>query len=196
MTRTTVSILIALLAAAIAGGGALWYALYGMPQPPAIPVPLIDRSGIWHAYDGDRRLVVPRLGIDAEIETVGATAEGNMANPSTFHTVAWYEGGTAPGGIGTAVIAGHVDNALSLAGVFKELHTLAPGDEVQVAVGSTTLRYRVLRLAVYPYDDAPLAEIFGKSDGRYLNLVTCAGSWLPGARTYDKRLIVYTELIE
>ncbi|HYE23186.1 MAG TPA: class F sortase [Candidatus Paceibacterota bacterium] len=196
MNRNKISILIGIAAALVVLLGAVWYVLYGASSPVAVSAPLIDRSGVWFDDPGTKYLVVPKIGIDTKIEEVGRTESGNMANPSSFHTVAWYRHGTAPGGIGSAVIAGHVDNALSLAGVFKELHTLASGDEVHVVTASTTLRYKVLRLEEYPYDNAPLAEIFGRTDGRYLNLVTCAGTWLPGIRTYDKRLIVYTELLE
>lgn len=193
MNRTALSLLIGLTVALLAFGGMAWYVLYGKEVPQEEP--LTDRSGVWFS-DSRRTLLIPKLGIETRVESVGRTPEGNMANPSTFHTVAWFKEGAAPGGIGSAVIAGHVDNALSLAGVFKDLHTLTPGDEVLLNVGTSTLRYRVLRLEEYPYDAAPLAEIFGREDGRYLNLVTCAGTWLSDRQTYDTRLVVYTELVD
>ena len=195
-SNTLRALLIGLLVGILALIGLTWHVLYGR-QPAAENLPvLVDRSDVWFADEKEKRLQVPKLGIDAKIETVGVTAEGNMASPSTFHTVAWYKGGTAPGGIGSAVIAGHVDNALSVNGVFKELHTLVPGDEVLVQTETAgTLRYRVVALEEYDYLNAPLKEIFDRNDGQYLNLVTCAGTWLSDRGTYDKRLIVYTELV-
>jgi len=36
--------------------------------------------------------------------------------------------------------------------------------------------------------------VFGPAHGRFLNLITCAGHFDPARRTYDHRLVVFTEL--
>ena len=143
------------------------------------------------------RLIIPSLSIDARVQHVGRTAAGLMGDPSNFTDVAWYKNGPAPGQEGSAVIGGHLDNALALNGVFKHLSDLKVGQEVEVqtAVGKM-LHFRVTRTEIYPYDKVPLNELFTKTGGAYLNLVTCNGTWLPKQRTYDHRLVVYTELAQ
>ena len=63
-------------------------------------------------------LVIPALGVRASVEKVGLTPQNAMANPSSFKTVAWFRLGIEPGATGSAVIAGHLDNALDARGGF------------------------------------------------------------------------------
>ena len=37
-------------------------------------------------------------------------------------------------------------------------------------------------------------DIFGNLGGRYLNLITCAGDWIPSQHQTTLRLVVYTSL--
>ena len=79
-----------------------------------------------------RRLIIPSLNIDTAVEHVGLNHNGNLKVPSTYHTVAWYEKGAAPGSMGTAVIVGHKDNGLGLDAVFGKLNKITVGSEIQV----------------------------------------------------------------
>jgi len=141
------------------------------------------------------KLLIPQLEIDAPVEEVGVTARGNMATPSRYSSVGWYKYGTLPGARGSAVLAGHVDNALGLAGVFKRLSELSPGDEIFVTgAGGEELRFTIERMEIYPYQEVPVETLFKDSDAARLNLVTCSGSWLLSEKTYDERLVVYAVL--
>lgn len=141
------------------------------------------------------RLLIPSLGIDAHIQPVGVGKSGNMAVPSKYADVAWYKYGARPGDTGSAVLAGHVDNGFGLAGVFKRLEELESGDEIIVETASgERLRYQVLKSVTYPFNEAPLEDIFIRNDGSFLNLITCRGEWLDSSKMYDERLVVYAEL--
>ncbi len=140
------------------------------------------------------RLLIPSLAIDAHVQEVGITTKGTMGVPNNFKDVGWYKYGVAPGQLGSAVIDGHVDNALALAGVFKRLADIKTGDDIYVvSEDGTKLRFIVVDIQSYPYNDAPTDIIFTRDDAARLNLITCAGTWLIGQRTYNKRLVVYTE---
>jgi LPXTG-site transpeptidase (sortase) family protein len=143
------------------------------------------------------RLVIPAIGINASVEAVGVQANGDMATPThnPWEDVGWYNGGPRPGERGSAVIDGHVDRPQGLPAVFWHLRELHVGDMVQVtdAVG-TTLTFHVTRLAFYPPQEAPLQDIFGNRGGTYLNLITCAGDWIPSQQQTTLRLVVYTSL--
>lgn len=148
------------------------------------------------AGDSPTRLRIPALNIDAKVQQTGLTKSGAMGTPSNFTDVAWYKYGPAPGQVGSAVIDGHVDNGLSLAGVFKHLGDIKTDDDVYVTMQSgTQLHFKVSDIEIYPYKDAPSDLIFNRADTVRLNLVTCDGTWVKGDKTYNERLVVYTTLV-
>lgn len=170
---------------------AVWYASEREVELPRIEV---ERPSL--PIDHPVRLRIPELHIDTHVQEVGVNEQGNMASPSNFTDVGWYKHGTVPGFIGSAVIAGHVDNALALDGVFKDLDTLTVGDDIYVEKeDGTELHFRVTEIERYRYDEVPLQRLFSRKDAARLNLVTCGGTWLPEVRSYDERLVLYTELV-
>lgn len=141
------------------------------------------------------RLIIPALNINAAVQQVGINSKGNMGVPSNFTDVAWYEGGTVPGAVGSAVIDGHVDNGLGLDGVFKHLADIKVGDEVDVQdKNGTMLHFVVGDIQEYPYEQVPTDKIFNQHDQARLNLITCEGAWVAGGKTYDHRLVVFAVL--
>ena len=143
------------------------------------------------------RLQIPKLDIDAEVQHVGVTKTGNMAAPNNFTDVSWYKYGTIPGHLGSAAIAGHVDNALGTPAIFIDLHKLEVGDDIFVLDHNhKKLHFKVVDKALYPYDQAPLERIFNTTDDSYLNLITCQGEWVPAAKSAANRLVIYTKLVE
>ena len=114
-----------------------------------------------------------------------------MGAPTVFGEVAWYALGSKPGAPGSAVFAGHVDNALSTAGVFEHLSSLKVGDYITVAdAGGKTLVYRVISSTSYAAADAPVAQIFATSGPQELVLITCTGDWVTSQKQFDQRLVV------
>lgn len=142
------------------------------------------------------RLAIPSIGINVEVEKVGDTKSGAMATPKTFANVGWYQKGSMPGQPGNAVFDGHVNNALTRAGVFEHLSDLSVGDRI-VVLDQTggTLTFAVTDLVDYTNDTAPLQTIFTAEGPSGLVLITCAGEWDPRAHSYDKRLVVYARLV-
>jgi LPXTG-site transpeptidase (sortase) family protein len=143
------------------------------------------------------RLEIPAIHVNAAVQYVGQGKTGNMAVPTNFTDVGWYKLGPVPGQVGTAVIDGHVDNALALAGVFKHLDELVPGDKIQVVTNAgKTLTFKVDDIETYPDTSAPIDKIFTSDDNEsHLNLITCAGDWIENAKSYNERLVVYTTLV-
>jgi LPXTG-site transpeptidase (sortase) family protein len=146
---------------------------------------------------GPDRLVIDKLEIDAYIQHVGLARSGNMGVPTNFKDVGWYKLGPEPGEAGNAVIAGHLDNALGLAGVFSKISTLESGDIIVVKnADGKTRRFKVVKKQIYDYTSADTREIF-KSDGpSRLVLITCSGTWLRSERSYTSRLVVFADLIQ
>lgn len=141
------------------------------------------------------RLLIPSIGVNAHVEQVGKKADGTMGTPSTFGDVAWYAAGSAPGQSGNAVIDGHVDNALTTAGVFMHLSQIALGDTITVVNASgTPMSFTVNNIEEIPADSAPAASIFATTGPAQLVLITCDGTWVPNAKSFDKRLVVFASL--
>ena len=193
--QRTFLVTIALVALSIFGATlvrALWYA-------PELEVAVPATSAVVRSVPPEEqpaRLSIPSLDIDADIQYVGVNAKGNMGVPSNFKDVAWYKYGTVPGQLGSAVIAGHVDNGLGLAGVFKHLGDIKVGDDVYIETkNGSTLHFKVVEKASYQYQSAPLERIFNRKDDAYLNLIACEGNWVKNEKTYDQRLVIYTKLV-
>ena len=143
------------------------------------------------------RLVIPAIEINASIESVGIRSDSDLATPTRhpWEDVGWYDLGPFPSERGSAVLDGHLDRPGGSPAVFWRLRDMQVGGDVQV-IGSTgkALHFRVTRIAYYPPDQAPLQDIFGNLGGRYLNLITCAGDWIPSQHQTTLRLVVYTSL--
>ena len=143
------------------------------------------------------RLIIPAIGIDAAIESLGILSNGNLATPvqHPWDDAGWYDLGPRPGEIGSAVIDGHLDRPGGYPAVFWHLKDLHIGDKVMVVdAHGKTLRFHVIDFAFYPVQALPVQEIFGNNQGLYLNLITCAGDWIPDQHQTNQRLVIYTAL--
>jgi len=144
-------------------------------------------------FAADMYLVVPKLYINAPIENVGVTANGEMATSQSLERVAWYKDGKRPGDIGSAVMAGHYGGPNEI-GIFRSTDKLVVGDTIEVRDKSgNSTAFKVYKVARYQLSEVPLQEIFNKADGKYLNLITCVGNWNNSNSTYDQRLIVFSK---
>lgn len=140
------------------------------------------------------RLVIASIGVDATIEPVGLDAQRAMAAPSSLDTVGWFSGGPAPGVPGDAVIDGHY-GLPSTPAVFRRLASLRPGDAVQVIwPDGHYIQFLVESVASLAANSQPPPDLFSRSGPAHLSLITCAGQWDQGQRTYSERLIVTARL--
>ena len=147
------------------------------------------------------KLRIPRMTIDAPVINVGKTTSGAMDAPVSkainspyWTSVFWYDLGAAPGQVGNAVIAGHVDRVGGDPAIFWMLSSLTPGDDVFVVTAQgQSLHFVVDQVVTYPAN-APSQEainaVFGPTTAHHLNLITCSGVWTGNG--YDQRLVVFT----
>lgn len=139
------------------------------------------------------RLKIPSLGVNAKVESVTVKADGTMATPSNFDNVAWYSPGAKPGGQGSAVFAGHVNNALLKSGVFEHLSQMKTGDYITVEDSAgKSIVYKVSSVEEYK-PNAPTDALFATSGPSRLVLITCDGDWVQAERSYERRLVVIAE---
>ena len=154
---------------------------------PAVPVPP-------EATSPPAGLAIAALGIDAPIEPVGVAPDGQMAIPGDVARVGWYRFGPAPGGVGNAVLAGHVDDAEQGLGVLAPLREIAEGTEVVVThAAGTATRWRVVSRELMDKQVLPLDAIFARAGTPRLVLITCGGPFLPELRSYRDNVVVVAE---
>ncbi|HEX2916672.1 MAG TPA: class F sortase [Chloroflexia bacterium] len=141
------------------------------------------------------RLRIPALNIDTSVEQVGMR-NNVMDVPSNVWDAGWLNSNPRPGDTGNAVLDGHKDTVKGGA-IFWSLPNLKPGDKVYVSdINGYELAFEVTEVASYPLDQAPLERIFGASSEKHLNLISCDGTFVHSEHTYDRRVVVYTRLLE
>lgn len=143
------------------------------------------------------RLAIPSIALDAKIENLGLTKEGGaLAVPKNFVDAGWYQDGPKPGMPGSAVIDGHYNGKHVPEGVFFKLGNLSIGDSVFIIDSNNQrLEFLVTKVKTFAYTDST-EEVFQDSTESHLNLITCAGDWLPSEHLFDKRTVVFTRLVQ
>ena len=148
------------------------------------------------AVPGNPKILrIPKIKVDANIESVGLDKEKAMDVPKDSDNAGWFNLGVKPGEKGNGVLDGHLDKASGAPAVFWNVANLVSGDKIIVTDEKGTDRtFSVIKIAQYPYDNFPLQEVFGSSDKAMLNLISCNGTWNSLTHNYSKRTVVYSQL--
>jgi sortase (surface protein transpeptidase) len=143
-----------------------------------------------------RYLIIPKLGVDARVLSVGVNAQGALETPSNIYDTAWYNESAEPGQPGTMLIDGHV-SSWTADGVFYGLKTLVAGDLIKVERGDgMVFTYSVVKSQIYPSGNVDMTSamtpVVAGQPG--LNLITCTGDVIPGTSQFSQRIVVYATL--
>ncbi len=162
--------------AAAAGHGA---------EPPVAATPVVAAGTPLH-------LRIRAIRVDAAVEPVGLTPQGNLALPQRAEDAGWYAAGVRPGEAGDAVLDAGPDPPLA-ATAFRHLGRLRPGDLVETDLDDgAALMFRVYRTAAYPAGRQP-PGLFSWSGPPRVTLVTGAGRRT--GQEYSARLYVEAALL-
>jgi sortase (surface protein transpeptidase) len=168
-------------------------ALSGCAAPAAVPRAVVSRApvAVPSADPGGppTRLRIPAIGVDSPLEPLHLDAHGALTAPSFPHA-GWYADGPAPGDVGPAVLAGHVDSKSGPA-VFYRLGALRAGDPVEVQRDGRWLTFTVVDVRRYPKNAFPTAEVYGPTPDPQLRLITCSGVFDHARHSYLDNTVVY-----
>ncbi len=139
------------------------------------------------------RLIIPSLNINSGIQYLGIT-QGEMDSPNNSSDVGWFMPGSRPGENGSTVIAGHLNEKDGSKGVFANLNKLKTGDILYIEDSNKNIFTYAVRESRL-YDHGYAEEVFIPNDSPHLNLITCEGVWNQNTNTYNKRLVVFTDLM-
>jgi hypothetical protein len=136
---------------------------------------------------------IAALRVDAPVQVVGVGSEGALIVPHSPMDVGWYQGGSAPGEPGVALLTSHVDTRAEGRGVFAGLVDLDEGDTITVVTADgLEQRWRVTARTQHLKTELP-SGLFARSGPPVLALVTCGGPFDRSARTYRDNVIVWAE---
>ncbi|MFD7970337.1 class F sortase [Streptomyces clavifer] len=141
------------------------------------------------------RLRIPAIGVDAPLMRLALDAAGALQPPPDNNPVlaGWYAGGTAPGSVGTAITAGHVDTRLG-PGVFQELGFVREGATVEIIRADlTTAVFTVYAVEVYDKGSFPDEKVYGASARPELRVITCGGDYSKKTG-YRSNVVVFAAL--
>jgi LPXTG-site transpeptidase (sortase) family protein len=132
--------------------------------------------------------------VSAPVIGLGQEADGSMQVPADATTVGWYTGAPAPGSLGPAVLAGHVDFE-KRPGTFARLTDLKAGDAIHVERADDTMAmFAVTKVERYAKDRFPSAAVYGAVDHAGLRLITCGGAFDDTSGHYEDNIVVYATL--
>ncbi|MYS95423.1 MULTISPECIES: class F sortase [Streptomyces] len=141
------------------------------------------------------RIRIPAIRVNAPLTGLGLTRTGSLDVPPAArrNLAGWYEAGTTPGEQGTAIVAGHVDNADGPA-VFYDLGALAKGATIEVdrRDGGVAV-FTVDAVEAYAAKDFPDEKVYGAARRPELRVITCGGGYSRGSG-YQGNVVVFAHL--
>ncbi|MFB6819212.1 class F sortase [Streptomyces sp. NPDC056347] len=141
------------------------------------------------------RLRIPGIRVDAPVMRLGLGPGGRLDVPpaGNRNVVGWYKDGTPPGSEGSAIMAGHVDNAEGRS-VFYDLGALRKGNTVEVVrQDGRTAVFSLDAVEVYENDAFPDKRVYGAAPFASLRLITCGGGFSK-ATGYQGNVVAYAHL--
>jgi sortase (surface protein transpeptidase) len=141
------------------------------------------------------RVRIPAIHVNAPLTGLALTRSGSLDVPPAKkkNLAGWYEAGTTPGETGTAIVAGHVDNADGPA-VFYDLGALRKGSVIEVdrRDGSVAV-FSVDAVEVYQARAFPDEKVYGAARRPELRVITCGGGF-SRATGYQGNVVVFAHL--
>ncbi len=149
------------------------------------------------AADAPRILSIDTINVKARVLPMSINASDSIQAPANSNDAGWYTGSAKPDESGAIFIDGHASGATRM-GLFAYLDTLKEGDKVSLEKGDGgILKYKVVHVDIIPLGEIDMKKVLLPYNGvtKGLNLMTCTGAWVPDGKTYDHRVVVYTEQV-
>ncbi|MBC3762534.1 class F sortase [Quadrisphaera oryzae] len=158
-----------------------------VPAPTAVPL----SAGLPSTVPAPTALRIPSLGVSSPLVRLGIRPDGSLEVPADAQRAGWFAQGVAPGGVGPAVIAGHVDSRTG-PGVFAHLAGIGVGALVEVGrADGSTAEFVVTSVQQVAKDAFPTQSVYGPVAGPELRLITCGGAFDQSTGHYVDNVVVY-----
>lgn len=140
-------------------------------------------------------LRVASIGVSTPLSALGLQADQTVEVPSDPDDAGWFDLGTSPGEVGSAVILGHIDSTAGPA-IFSRLHELAPGRQIEVSMSNgAVVTFEVTSVETFLKTSFPAERVYGLQGGKRLNLVTCGGRFEKSKGHYESNVVAFTRWV-
>ena len=168
---------------------------FGLRRPPAAAGAAATPA---LPYSRPVSVAIPAIGVNTSLIKLGLGPGHTLQVPpltqAGVREAGWYDLGPAPGQLGPAVIAGHVDSDQG-PGVFFRLGALRPGDRIYVTGADGTVAiFRVDAVDEYSKDAFPTEQVYGPVSYAGLRVITCGGSFDFQTHHYLSNIVIYATL--
>ncbi len=157
---------------------------------PAVAVAAVERTA-----SPPIGLQIPALGLDVPLGGLRTDRSGALQVDPDPSRAGWYADGPAPGDLGPAVLAGHL-NSRAGPGVFAGLDRLRAGEQLSVQrADGTTAVFVVREVTSYAKRDFPTARVYAGDGTATLRIITCGGAFDPATGRYRSNTVVFADLL-
>jgi hypothetical protein len=168
----------------------------GLPPPPAAAKSAPGTAALPRSRPVS--LAIPAIGVRTSLIDLGLGPDRTLQVPpltqAGVREAGWYDLGPAPGQLGPAVIAGHVDSYQG-PGVFFRLGALRPGDQIYVTRADGTVAvFLVDAVDEYSKESFPTQQVYGPVDYAGLRVITCGGQFDYQTHHYLSNIVIYAAL--
>jgi sortase (surface protein transpeptidase) len=142
------------------------------------------------------RVQIPSIKVDAPLIGLSLDPDQHLAPPPEEDTnlAGWYQHGTPPGSVGTAIIAGHVDNDRG-PGVFYNLGVLKRGDRVEVErTDGNAAVFTIYAVEAFDAKHFPDQRVYGPSTRAELRVITCGAGFDTKTHHYRGNVVAFAHL--
>lgn len=142
------------------------------------------------------KINIPDIGVDAQVEHLGLTAQNAVDVPKSLWTTAWFNQSSRPGDKGPAMIVGHY-SAYGRA-VFANLNKLNVGQKIVITDDKgQQFTFAVTKKGDYPQAQVPMAELLGNKNSKpRLEIITCGGGYIKASRDFTNRTVITAEIVD
>lgn len=144
------------------------------------------------------RVRIPAIRVNAPLVGLSLTSGGQLASPpeTDRNLAGWYQDGTTPGSIGTAIIGGHVDTHAGQA-VFYNLGALRKGALIDIdRADGTVARFTIDAVEAYTSKQFPDRKVYGAAQRPELRLITCGAGFDKRRRQYLGNVVAFAHLTD
>ncbi len=161
-----------------------------------VPAPSSSTKVVRAAISLPVKVEIPSTGEGSSLLTLGTASDRSIAVPNDQQAdqAGWYDGSPTPGTNGPATIVGHSTSSRGAA-VFFKLADVKDGATVNVTTkNGRVLKFTVYRVASYPKNAFPTAEVYGNTDGPELRVVTCGGTFNEASGHFENNTVLYARI--
>lgn len=181
-----------------------------VPFPVAMADPKVDETDVTpSAVDSykvpathPRYISIESLGVGkTRVFSVGVTDQNLLDTPRNINDAAWYKKSMTPGSEYGAVLINAHNGGNTKNGVFAKLSTMKEGDEITVERGDGKIfTYSVVENQIMDLDEVNKTGMkmmmqSADSTKEGLNLITCAGKWIPRLGQFDQRVMLRAVIV-